>query len=220
MDKSLLLLTALFTTTLFSCGIFQTGSYYDNYGDEPDEFGKCYKKCISPKISKFKDIRYASYTGNDEHILENYIENIETETQPANTKWIKKKADRNCQSADPNDCLVWCLVEIPAEYKVVGTMLIDTTVTKEYTYETTTIQRSPSKGGTKVEMAVVCNPSTDLINAIQNKLTSLGYDLSVDVQQYIFGDASQLALEDYQHNNELHTGGFTEETMEYLELDY
>jgi len=43
-------------------------------------------------------------------------------TSPASTKWVKKKADRNCLSADPNDCLVWCLVEIPAQY---------TTVTKQ-----------------------------------------------------------------------------------------
>ena len=30
------------------------------------------------------------------------------------TEWVKKKADRNCLSADPDDCLVWCLVEVPA----------------------------------------------------------------------------------------------------------
>lgn len=34
--------------------------------------------------------------------------------QVKKTKWEKKKADRNCLSADPNDCMVWCLVEIPA----------------------------------------------------------------------------------------------------------
>jgi hypothetical protein len=38
---------------------------------------------------------------------------------PATTKWVKKAADKNCLSADPNDCLVWCLVEVPAEYKTV-----------------------------------------------------------------------------------------------------
>lgn len=43
-------------------------------------------------------------------------------TSPAATKWVKKKADKNCLSHDPNDCLVWCLVEVPAQY---------TTVTKQ-----------------------------------------------------------------------------------------
>ena len=41
------------------------------------------------------------------------------ETSPATTKWVKRKADRNCLSADPNDCLVWCLVEVPAQYRTV-----------------------------------------------------------------------------------------------------
>ncbi len=37
----------------------------------------------------------------------------------ASTKWVKKRADRNCLSADPNDCLVWSLIEIPAQYDTI-----------------------------------------------------------------------------------------------------
>ncbi|MBC7776919.1 MAG: peptidoglycan-binding protein, partial [Phycisphaerae bacterium] len=39
------------------------------------------------------------------------------ETKSASTKWVKKQADANCLSANPDDCVVWCLVEMPAEYK-------------------------------------------------------------------------------------------------------
>ena len=39
------------------------------------------------------------------------------EIKPVSTKWVKKKADANCLSANPDDCLVWCLVETPAEYQ-------------------------------------------------------------------------------------------------------
>lgn len=28
------------------------------------------------------------------------------EVSPASTKWVKKKADKNCLSANPKDCLV------------------------------------------------------------------------------------------------------------------
>ncbi|NNC94240.1 MAG: peptidoglycan-binding protein [Chitinophagales bacterium] len=38
---------------------------------------------------------------------------------PARTEWKKGEADKNCLSADPEDCRVWCLVEIPAEYKTI-----------------------------------------------------------------------------------------------------
>lgn len=39
--------------------------------------------------------------------------------QPASTKWVKGRADANCLSANPDDCKVWCLTEIPAQYKTV-----------------------------------------------------------------------------------------------------
>ena len=56
--------------------------------------------------------------------IERVAANYETATErievtPASTNWVKKKADRNCLSADPNDCLVWCLVEVPATYRTV-----------------------------------------------------------------------------------------------------
>ncbi|MEQ1745585.1 MAG: peptidoglycan-binding domain-containing protein [Saprospiraceae bacterium] len=45
------------------------------------------------------------------------MENIEV--RPAGTKWVRKKSDRNCLGADPDDCFVWCLVEVPAQYQSV-----------------------------------------------------------------------------------------------------
>ncbi len=40
--------------------------------------------------------------------------------QPRGIKWFKRRADKNCLSNDPKDCMVWCLVEIPEEYQVVN----------------------------------------------------------------------------------------------------
>ncbi len=37
------------------------------------------------------------------------------QTAAASTRWERRKADKNCLSADPEDCLVWCLVEVPAQ---------------------------------------------------------------------------------------------------------
>ena len=42
-----------------------------------------------------------------------------TEIKPASTKWVKKEGDASCLSADPRDCDIWCLIEIPAEYQTV-----------------------------------------------------------------------------------------------------
>ena len=42
------------------------------------------------------------------------------EVKPPTTKWVQRQADANCLSANPDDCLVWCLVEVPAEYKTIN----------------------------------------------------------------------------------------------------
>ena len=41
------------------------------------------------------------------------------EVAPKGTKWVKKRGDQNCLSQNPDDCLVWCLVEVPAQYQTV-----------------------------------------------------------------------------------------------------
>jgi len=50
-------------------------------------------------------------------IFEPVLERVEV--RPATTKWVRKNADRNCLSADPEDCFVWCMVEVPAEYQLI-----------------------------------------------------------------------------------------------------
>jgi len=37
---------------------------------------------------------------------------------PPNQKWVKRKPDKNCQSIDPNDCLVWAIVEVPEKGRI------------------------------------------------------------------------------------------------------
>ena len=38
---------------------------------------------------------------------------------PATTKWGAGRADRNCLNEDPEKCKVWCLTEVPAQYKTI-----------------------------------------------------------------------------------------------------
>ncbi|MBK9338270.1 MAG: peptidoglycan-binding protein [Lewinellaceae bacterium] len=48
---------------------------------------------------------------------ESVLERIEV--RPAGTRWIRKNSDRDCLGADPDDCFVWCLVEVPAQYQTI-----------------------------------------------------------------------------------------------------
>ncbi len=47
--------------------------------------------------------------------FENVVEQIEV--RPASTRWIRKKSDRDCLSANPDDCFVWCMAEVPAQFQ-------------------------------------------------------------------------------------------------------
>ena len=49
--------------------------------------------------------------------FETVVEQLEIRS--ASTKWIREKSDRNCLSADPEDCFVWCLVEVPAQFQTI-----------------------------------------------------------------------------------------------------
>lgn len=213
----------ILSALLLSCDTYQgarSNSSNNNLGDRPNEPGKCYAKCITPEIEEEKDVTYASYTGDDEFIIQNYVENLKTVSEPGSTKWVKKKADRNCLSADPNDCLVWCLVEIPTKYRIVDMILTDTTVSREYVIETRSIKNIPIPGGKQVWMYVVCNPSYELLNDVQNKLILNGHDLTIEILHGEFGAESKKALNDYQKDNQLHIGGITEESMKSLGVDY
>ena len=96
------------------------------------------------------------------------------ETAPASTQWVKRKADRNCLSADPNDCLVWCLVETPAQYRTVerrvnvgceggdGTPNSNCTVTEEV----------PAKMGTR-QKRMVKTPATTREEEVPAEYTTI-----------------------------------------------
>ncbi len=48
---------------------------------------------------------------------------------PATTKWVKGKATKDCISSNPEDCRVWCLKEVPAEYRTVTRKILKTPAT-------------------------------------------------------------------------------------------
>ncbi|NNE38120.1 MAG: hypothetical protein HKN08_07425, partial [Gammaproteobacteria bacterium] len=63
---------------------------------------------------------------NIDKVPANYT--TETETMvvsPATTKWVKRRADRNCLSANPDDCLVWCLVEVPEQTRTITKTVLE-----------------------------------------------------------------------------------------------
>ena len=92
----------------------------DNEGFEQLLSAKCYdikaaEQVYSPEEYSILEVHTDENLSWYELAESIEIEEVEVKIiEPATTKWERRKADRNCVSQDPNDCMVWCLVPVPA----------------------------------------------------------------------------------------------------------
>lgn len=71
---------------------------------------------------------------------------------PASTEWKKQMRASGCQGANPNDCMIWCLVEKAAEYRTVTKQVLKTPastreipIPAEFKTITKTVVQSPAQ---------------------------------------------------------------------------
>lgn len=75
-------------------------------------------------------VDYCIFTGD----LQNEkveVNTLQIMTNPPMKKWVKTLNDKNCRSANKEDCMVWCLYNVPATYETI-TILKDTTQSKSF----------------------------------------------------------------------------------------
>lgn len=159
-------------------------------------------------VEKFENLPV--YTGDDSAID---VELVTVVISKASTIWEKKKADRNCLSADPNDCLVWCLVDVPGRVEKY-TILNDTTSTDEW--EMKPMQKY--KEGQVVKVSVMCSEeiSEELVEEIKNKLIAVDYDLNPKKNYKKLNRKMRRVINAFQRDYDLGEGLLTRETMEEL----
>lgn len=137
--------------------------------------GMCFKRFEIAQKALLTPVDYAIYTGDVEQ------EEVELDTillivKEPGRKWVKKKADRNCLSSDPEDCLVWCLVNsVDVEKPLI--VLRDTTQSDKYYLQHFTKDQkifTPSKQYLK---QVICTEQITelLVIDIQKSLKELDY---------------------------------------------
>lgn len=192
-------------------------------GDMPPtrDPGTCYAKCLIQSNSIFEEYEetYPIYIGDNPDSFK--FEIIEIITSEAKTEWIKKRADRNCLSDDPNDCQVWCLVETPPiiiEIEVLG----DTAQTKDFIYETFLIEEETVLDDARTEWRrVVCetNVNPELIEDLQEALRNRGYYDNNNSLTSMISSELKAALKNFQRKNGLPTGQLDFETLEALDLN-
>ena len=185
--------------------------------------GACYAKCLMPASSdetkyssRFEE--YPVYIGDRPEKVK--VKNIKIETRPAKKEWVKKKAERNCLSPDPNDCLVWCLVDKePAEF-VELEVLKNTRKLEDHEWEYEQVEiyhkGAKGKGGMTEWREVVCQNkvTTKFINQINEKLIEQGYESGSDGNE--MDSRIKSALTKMQRDNGLPVGQLDLETLKFL----
>jgi len=177
--------------------------------------GECYAKCLIPDQSETQSNFIAVYTGyeSDEQDLD--IEIKKVQTSPAKTEWVKKKANRNCLSQDPNDCLVWCLVETPAEFKEYK-IVKDTSQTSDFEMVELKQEKLTKKGGFTEWRTILCESkmTKSVISEIQTSLKTNSYYTGEITGN--LGSETRSALTKFQQKNSLPVGHLDFETLDAL----
>jgi len=185
---------------------------------EPD---KCYAKCVFFNDYSNKNEQVPEYTETDYN-----VQGVKRETviiSPATTKWEKGKADPNCTSPDPEDCLVMCLVELPAVTET-HYIITDTSLNRKFELKDLTINELIKLGGKSGWVEVLCEIeiTSTVVKRVNEQLIDSGYlngNLIEEIQ--IFGSQTEVAIRSYQEAHGLPIGGALNiPTLEHLGIIY
>ena len=188
----------------------------DSIGDNAyeDKFGDCFEKTflLEPyePILIIKDQYLEKKVLNPDEkliILDREIANLSIEYTEKYSEWVKKKADKKCQSHNPNDCLVWCLIKRPRRVLSVKIIDEDASVSLDEMDEDT--RELLSNGNYIVYSQIDCDIKPELIDAAEEAL--IEYFEEPIIPKYLI---SYLNL--YQYENGLPIGGYNLETLWHL----
>ena len=184
----------------------------------PSKPGACYAKCILSDVYQTNTEELFLFTGDPENTTAK-IQQVDIMEKEGGTKWVKKKADRNCLSANPDDCLVWCLekVDVVKESYIV---VLDTSTTDEFKVFIRETKELISKGGPTEWREIVCHNkmSPNLIKEVQGYLSTSGYYFGDE--DGIMDEGLREALVNFQVAHGLAKGQLTLESLDIMGVAY
>lgn len=191
---------------------------YSQDSDMPNEPGKCFAKSLIP--DKYETITLdsmAMYTGSDSSNIMFAKRTLREASK--GTKWVKKKADRDCLAKNPEDCLVWCLVEENIA-EVFVEYLADTSQTEDWEYQSVSREILVEDRGYSEWKEVICaDDITDRFYMdLKNALEIRGYD--VEISSLGFEEVDKASLRKFQEDNGLPIGQLDVESLAALEVNY
>lgn len=191
-----------------------------------DSSSDCEKLSNHPDLAFDEKYEFAVFTGTETEgidlveLVYSYRNDYNYGEPMMTKKWIKKKADRNCLSANPEDCLVWCLVEKPGPKEEI-LIVIDTTQTDQYRKRIFSREKIHEMKGFFEKREIPCRlPGKRLSRKICSALQEKGYLVENECKMRKFtGDLEEFFI-DFQIDNNLFLGGLSLETLDLLGVEY
>lgn len=218
-DDDALFYEANSNEALINSGLFVSLNIKED--GSPVKPGACYARSILVDCEvRQKQISYFKFTGNPDEEDVDLEEREFLIKKGEGTSWVKKKAVQNCLSNDPEDCMVWCLVQDP---DVVETQMVltDTTQTKNFEEVFIQIPKSEINESEIIWTEVICDTDVKpyLYEDLSNRLYELGY-LDANEIDDRFTTSIQAALKAFQQDECLPMGQLSLDTFERLDLEY
>jgi hypothetical protein len=164
---------------------------------------------------------YYRYTGPGNLLPHGVVETtVDVSTGPPEKKWVKKKADKNCLSSNPEDCLVWCLVEQPQELlKVLE--VVDTIAVTSFMADTIYKDIVATKAYTE-KVEVICDDkiTPEIAVAIHDAIDGLGVSTTHIKDRSQISEETYSALYTVQDKNGLPRGDLDIETLSFLGIEW
>ena len=213
--KQLLFIACLLFTV--SCTVhnsnFISGGEPVTDSDLPSsEPGKCYARCLISDKYGLENDTLLMFAGAD--VTQPGVESKIIEVSPASSKWVKIP-DKNCLSANPEDCLIWCLEKTPAQTRTLTTV-VDTTLVKEFNAELVETKYLEDAGGYTEWREVICQNeiSSEFVLELRESLIAEGYQVELGKDK-IDGELKKV-LKKYQIDHYLPIGQLDVETLAKL----
>ncbi len=190
----------------------------NDIGKMPNKPGACYAKSQMPGLTTKEFVAVLPLYTEDNVIDDVELDTIDLQLQEGGSEWVKKKSNQNCYSSNPEDCLVWCLVEketIVKQFVVVK----DTSQTKHFKM-TEIFNEVQNYEGDLAWVEVLCESkiTASLINEVQGFLSQKNYLSGTSNGK--LNNKTKEALKKYQKENNLPIGQLDLRTLESMGIVY
>ncbi len=174
---------------------------------------KCYDRMFIDNRYESVEFTFFEYKGGNKDLRD--VHELNIVGSEADPKWVKKRADRDCLSSDPEDCLIWCLEE---EEEITHSIFAIADTSKVEQFEKRTFQKKilTKVGGFTEWHQVVCESELtyEMLKEIEQALQSKGYACSYENEEDM--NSIKRALLAYQKDFGLPIGDWNFTTLEHL----